>query len=273
MNAERVRMYGLEIDPLTMDAAVERCRAAMETREDLMVGMVNAAKIVNMSRDTHLRESLLTCRLVLADGQSVVWASRLLGLPLPTRVTGIDLFEKLLAVGEAEGRSVYLLGARPEVLELLRSRLRISYPALRIAGSRDGYFGEDEAAAVAADIRSSGADMLFLGMTSPLKEIFLKNWGPTLGVPVQHGVGGSFDVLAGITKRAPRAWQRMGMEWAYRLLQEPRRLWRRYLTTNTAFVVMTFREMVRPRRPFAPPATRADFPGRDLATGGDSTAA
>jgi N-acetylglucosaminyldiphosphoundecaprenol N-acetyl-beta-D-mannosaminyltransferase len=121
---------------------------------------------------------------------------------------------------------------------------------LRIVGSRDGYFTDDEAAEVAADIRACGADMLFLGITSPKKEIFLGRYSDELSVPVLHGVGGSFDVLAGMTRRAPERWQKMGMEWAYRLLQEPRRMWRRYLITNSAFVAMTLQELMRPfRRP------------------------
>ena len=122
-----------------------------------------------------------------------------------------------------------------------------------IAGSRDGYFTEEESSAVAADIISARADLLFLGMTTPKKEIFLGRYGGVLGVPVMHGVGGSFDVLAGVTRRAPRLWQRLGLEWAYRVLQEPKRLWRRYLTTNVAFVGMSAAELVHPRRPYPRP--------------------
>ena len=246
MNATTVPLYGLGVHPLTLDAVVDRCRDALRSREQLLIGVVNAAKVIALTRDDHLRESLLECDLLLADGQSVVWGSRLLGHPLPERVAGIDLFERLLELGAAEGHSVYLLGARPEVLTVLQAEMRRRWPRLRIAGARDGYFTEEESAAVAGDIRRSGADMLFLGMTSPKKEIFLKTYGPALGVPILHGVGGSFDVLAGVTKRAPLSWQRVGMEWAYRLLQEPQRLWKRYLTTNSVFLLETVRERVRP---------------------------
>jgi N-acetylglucosaminyldiphosphoundecaprenol N-acetyl-beta-D-mannosaminyltransferase len=123
---------------------------------------------------------------------------------------------------------------------------------LCIAGSRDGYFSDGEAAGVAAEIREAKPDMLVLGMTSPKKELFLGRYGASLGVPVLHGVGGSFDILAGITRRAPEIWQRLGMEWAYRVLQEPGRLWRRYLKTNTAFLVLTAHELVRPTHPYRP---------------------
>jgi N-acetylglucosaminyldiphosphoundecaprenol N-acetyl-beta-D-mannosaminyltransferase len=240
-------MYGLTLDALTMDQVLDRCHAALQTRSRMLIGVVNAAKVISLGRDDRLRDSLLECDVLLADGQSVVWASKLIGdTPLPERVAGIDLFERLLELAESNDRGVFLLGARPEVLATLKDRLAERFPKLRIVGARDGYFTDDQAAEVAAQIRESGADMLFLGMTSPKKEIFLKEYGPVLGVPILHGVGGSFDVFAGVTRRAPQAWQRAGMEWAYRLVQEPRRLWRRYLRTNSEFIVRTARERLRP---------------------------
>jgi N-acetylglucosaminyldiphosphoundecaprenol N-acetyl-beta-D-mannosaminyltransferase len=239
-------LYGLQIDPIRMDDVVARCRAAVDTHTPLLLGVLNAAKVVNLKKDPVLRDALLQCDLLLADGQSIVWASKLLGRPLPERVAGIDIFEQLLAVAEKDGRSIYLLGARPDVLEKLVVRLGMRFPRLRIAGRHHGYFKEEEGATIAADIQASGADMLFLGMVSPKKEIFLGNFASRLDVPVLHGVGGSFDILAGITKRAPLLWQRMGIEWLYRVLQEPRRMWRRYLTTNFWFLLLTARELVAP---------------------------
>ncbi|MDB5560933.1 MAG: N-acetylglucosaminyldiphosphoundecaprenol N-acetyl-beta-D-mannosaminyltransferase [Hyphomicrobiales bacterium] len=242
----RQLMFGLYIDPLRMDEALARCERALTTRRPMLLGVLNAAKVVNLHRDRLLRDSLLECDLLLADGQSVVWASRLLRHPLPERVAGIDIFEQLLALAHRDSRSVYLLGAKPDVLHRLEQRIAERWPGLKIAGSQHGYFSDVESEAIAADIRGSGADMLFLGMGSPKKEIFLGKYGPSLGVPVLHGVGGSFDILAGITRRAPLSWQRAGMEWAYRLLQEPRRMWRRYLITNTAFLLLTAREAISP---------------------------
>jgi N-acetylglucosaminyldiphosphoundecaprenol N-acetyl-beta-D-mannosaminyltransferase len=188
--------------------------------------------------------------VLVADGQSVVWASRLLRRRLPERVAGVDLFERLLELAARDGWSVYLLGARADVLATLQQRLGERFPALKIAGARDGYFPDTASPTVAADITESGADMLFLGMTSPKKEIFLGDYGETLGVPVLHGVGGSFDILAGITKRAPQLWQRLGLEWLYRVVQEPRRLWRRYLTTNATFIALVLRELIRRQPPY-----------------------
>lgn len=240
----RRRLFGLQVDALTAGEVVALAESSLESRERLLIGVVNAAKVVHLRSDRLLRESLLGCDVLLADGQSVVWASRLLGQPLPERVAGIDLFELLLGLADRDHRSIYLLGARPAVLAAVEQRIAADWPGAQIAGSRDGYFDSTEAPQVAKDIASSGADMIFLAMPSPKKEIFLGTHGAALGVPVMHGVGGSFDVLGGLTKRAPERWQRWGLEWLYRVLQEPGRLWKRYLTTNTAFLALLLRERV-----------------------------
>lgn len=250
MASERQLIFGMYMDPLRMDDVVDRCKTAISTRRRMLVGVLNAAKIVNLRRDTLLRNSLIECDMVVADGQAVVWASKILGRPLPERIAGIDLFVRLLALADAECRPVALLGARPDVLKSMEDAIRNRYPNLKIAFSHHGYFKTEEAEAIASGIRNSGADMLFLGMVSPKKEIFLATYGASLGVPILHGVGGSFDVLAGLTKRAPALWQKLGMEWAYRVMQEPRRLWWRYLSTNSSFIQLMARELVVPTRPF-----------------------
>jgi N-acetylglucosaminyldiphosphoundecaprenol N-acetyl-beta-D-mannosaminyltransferase len=239
-------LLGMPFDPFTLDDAVLSCQDALAGRRRMLVGVVNAAKAVNLRRDPLLRDSLLECDMLLADGQSVVWAGRILRKPLPERVAGIDLFEALLELADREGRSVFLLGARPDVLATVISIVGSRWPGVVIAGARDGYFTDEEAPSVAAEIRGSSPDMLFLGMTSPRKEIFLSCYGDTLNVPILHGVGGSFDVVAGVVKRAPARWQRVGMEWAYRLMQEPGRLWQRYLRTNTTFLALVVKDMVNP---------------------------
>lgn len=242
--AARPTLFGLQVDATTMANAVERCSRAVDEDTRVLIGVLNAAKVVKMRKDPWLRDSLLECDMLVADGQAVVWASRILGTPLPERIAGIDLFEQLLAQADSRRLRIYLLGATGEVLDALRAEIERRFPRVTIAGARDGYFSEDDAPQVAAAIRESGAHMLFIGMPSPRKEIFLGTYGETLNVPVLHGVGGSFDVLAGKTRRAPLLWQRTGMEWAYRLLQEPRRMWRRYLTTNTSFIALLVKERI-----------------------------
>jgi N-acetylglucosaminyldiphosphoundecaprenol N-acetyl-beta-D-mannosaminyltransferase len=172
-----------------------------------------------------------------------------LGDPLPERVAGIDLMQALFALAARNGYGVYILGARAEVLERAVEELRGRHPGLRVVGCRDGYFGPEEDAEVAREIREARPDMLFVAISSPRKEYFLGEQGPGLGVPFAMGVGGAIDVIAGETRRAPRWMQRLGLEWLYRLAQEPRRLLRRYATTNGRFVALVARDWVRRRRP------------------------
>jgi N-acetylglucosaminyldiphosphoundecaprenol N-acetyl-beta-D-mannosaminyltransferase len=264
MPGQRQLLFGMYMDALRMDDVIERCHTALVTRRPLLLGVLNAAKIVELRKNALLRQSLMECDLLLADGQSIVWASKLLRRPLPERVAGIDIFSRLLLLAYCEGRSVAFLGARPEVLEEMQHVLAKRFPGLNIAYSHHGYYDAAEAGQIAAGIRESRADMLFLGMTSPKKEIFLASYGASLNVPVLHGVGGSFDIMAGLTRRAPIAWQKCGMEWAYRLLQEPRRLWWRYLRTNTSFVQLTAHEMLHPDSPYTFGADRNVTPGNSM---------
>jgi len=131
---------------------------------------------------------------------------------------------------------VYFLGARQNILEDLLSYVSKTYPNLVIAGARNGYYSETDEPEIAAAIKQSEADIIFIGITSPKKEIFLLKWKNELGVSICHGVGGSFDVLAGKVERAPELLQRYGLEWLYRVYQEPRRMWKRYLVTNSKFI-------------------------------------
>ncbi len=199
----RRNLFGLSIDAVTMSQAVARCREAIDHGEQLSIGVLNAAKIVSMRRNPELRAAVAGSDMILADGQAVVWASRLLGEPLPERVAGIDLFTELLAEAERTGDRVYFLGARPEVLATVVTEVGRRFPGLLVAGAHDGYYPAGAEGEIAEDIRRSRTDMLFLGMSSPRKELFLDEWGPATKAHVVHGVGGSFDIMAGVTKRAP----------------------------------------------------------------------
>jgi N-acetylglucosaminyldiphosphoundecaprenol N-acetyl-beta-D-mannosaminyltransferase len=240
-------LFGIPVAAVGMADVLARVDRAVRRRERLHLAVGNAAKVVNMRRDASLRRAVVDSDLVLADGASVVWASRLLGRPLPERVAGIDLMMAILARGSREGYRVFCLGATAEVLAAACARIARDFPGVKLVGRRHGYFTELEEPALAAEIAAARADVLFVAMTSPRKERFLARWAGRLGVPVCHGVGGSFDVLAGKVRRAPAAWQRLGLEWLYRLQQEPRRLGRRYLVTNTVFCWMLARELMRSR--------------------------
>lgn len=236
--SRRADILGCQIDRLSMEETLAAIQSAIAAGQYTQHMAINAAKIVAMHDDPKLCQIIDGCGLVNADGQSVVWASRLLGDPLPERVAGIDLMDALLGLAESHGYRVYFLGARAEVLERAVGRLRESYPGLQVAGAQDGYFADAEAPEVCEAIRASDADVLFVAMTSPRKEYFLGEYGPQLGVPFVMGVGGSIDVIAGATRRAPAAWQRLGLEWLFRLLQEPRRMFRRYAVANTRFIAL-----------------------------------
>jgi N-acetylglucosaminyldiphosphoundecaprenol N-acetyl-beta-D-mannosaminyltransferase len=241
--APRAQVLGCEIDRLELSEVVERCKRHIDARVPAQHMAVNAAKVVAMHDDPDLLRLVNRCEIVTADGQAVVWASRLLGDPLPSRVTGIDLMLELLGLAEAKGYGVYVLGGRGEIVERAVARMRCLHPDLRIVGHRDGYFSEEEERDVVAAIRRAKPDLLFVAMSSPRKEQFIGEWREEMNVPFCMGVGGSIDVLAGVTRRAPEPLQRLGLEWAYRLAQEPRRLLRRYLVGNSRFLALTLRQV------------------------------
>src|SRR5699024_9033678 len=170
-----------------------------------------------------------------------------LNKPLKERVAGIDLFENLLGLADQKGYSIYLLGAKPRVLEILVQKLSNRYSPHLIAGAHHGYFSKDEEIKLVNAINNSGAKLLFVAMSSPKKEIFLDTHKTGLqNINFFMGVGGSFDVLAGKTKRAPKWMQNLGLEWFYRFIQEPKRMWKRYLIGNTKFISLVLKEKFRP---------------------------
>jgi N-acetylglucosaminyldiphosphoundecaprenol N-acetyl-beta-D-mannosaminyltransferase len=224
-----------------MEETLERVEAIVLSGRPHQHMALNAAKFAAMERNEALREAVRNSDLINADGASIVFASRLLGAPLPERVAGIDLFQAVTARAAERGWRVYFLGAKPEVVEKTVRLLRERHPALIVAGARDGYFKDDEAPAVAEAIRASRADVLFVAISPPRKEIFLARWMPVMGVPFCMGVGGSFDVIAGVSRRAPPLMQKVGLEWFYRFLQEPRRLGRRMWVENGRFALRVLR--------------------------------
>jgi N-acetylglucosaminyldiphosphoundecaprenol N-acetyl-beta-D-mannosaminyltransferase len=242
-----VDILGVSVGAFTMEELLGVIDESVASRQQLLLGVVNAAKLVNARKDAELMRSLKEADLILADGAPVVWLSRLLGTPLPQRLAGIDIMYRILERASARQYRVYFLGAKPEVLQRVVEITAKQYPYAVVAGHRDGYFNDSEAEVVAQDIRNSRADILFVAMSSPRKENFLAKWYDFMQVPVCHGVGGSFDVMAGVTKRAPHWMQDCGLEWFYRLIQEPRRMWKRYLVTNTMFIMLGVGAVIRAR--------------------------
>ncbi len=232
---------------MTMQDVIAASDHAIINRTPLLIGVVNVAKLVNARKNPELKISLEEADFTVADGLPVVWLSRLCGRPLPQRVAGIDIMQELLKLADQKHYGVFFLGAKQNVVEKVVEWTRNHHPGVRIAGFRDGYFQKDQEQQVAEEIRDSHADILFVAITPPKKEIFLRKYSKMMGVPVCHGVGGSFDVVAGLTKRAPVWMQKTGMEWFYRVMQEPGRMWKRYFVTNTKFIWLSFVEILKCR--------------------------
>ncbi|MBN3565572.1 MULTISPECIES: WecB/TagA/CpsF family glycosyltransferase [Burkholderia cepacia complex] len=233
----QIELFGCPMDVATVSETVDAIRSRIAHRQFTQHVVVNVAKIVNMQTDRELAASVRACDIINIDGMGVVWGARVLGFPVPERVAGVDLFDSLLGMAQEEGWPIFMLGATNPVVQRASVVVAEKYPRLRIAGVHHGYFWDDERAIVER-IRESGARLLFVAITSPRKENFINRWKADLGVDFVMGVGGTFDVVAGKVKRAPRWMQRSGLEWAYRVIQEPGRMWKRYLSTNSRFLVM-----------------------------------
>lgn len=228
-----------------MAETIERIESYIKGRRICQHVVVNVSKLVEMHRDYKLSKIVHACDIINVDGMPIVWASRLLGQPVPERVAGVDLFQKLVALCAEKEYRPFFFGARETVVRKVADVFKARYPHLNVAGFRNGYFSVDEEGDIAQMICESRADMLFVGFSSPMKENFLNKWMTVMNVPFCMGVGGSFDIVAGRTKRAPLWMQKNGLEWCYRIYQEPRRMWKRYAKTNPVFVWMVLKEYIQ----------------------------
>ena len=238
-----VTVADVPVHAVDMSGALAQIDGFIRSRAPHYNIAINAAKVVSYHEDAALRDAIDGAHLVTMDGQAVVWAARARGQLVPGRVAGADLMEELLAHSARRGYSVFLFGAQQDVVEECVARARQLYPDLVIAGYRNGYFQAADEPAIVAAIRDARPDILFLGFGSPTKEYFMTAHYRELGVPFVMGVGGTFDVFAGRVARAPRWMQRSGLEWCFRLAQEPRRMWKRYLVGNTRFLSLVARDL------------------------------
>jgi N-acetylglucosaminyldiphosphoundecaprenol N-acetyl-beta-D-mannosaminyltransferase len=245
----RVDMMGCEFDVVTESQAVEQVFSWTQSHSTTShtIITVNVAILMMARQDVRLARAISLADLVLVDGKPLVWASGWLGTPIPERVSGVDLMQRLLEVGKDRGLRVFFLGTTQERLDALERVVRDRYPGLVIAGTRNGFFGNDEYETVITQIREAKADLLLVGMPAPFKEVWCEEHREALATPAILGVGGAFDVEAGFVPRAPRWAQEAGMEWAWRLAMEPRKLWKRYLVTNSAFVLLLSRRLLKRR--------------------------
>lgn len=240
----RINIFNCPIDTYTMEETVNKIDESIQNRTHLHHVVVNAAKLVHMQKDKELYDSVVSSDIINPDGQAVVWASRFLGQALKERVAGIDLMQNLVKLASEKNYKVFFFGAKEEVVKGVVDKYSEMYSSEIIAGYRNGYFKKEEEETIAKQIASSGADILFVAISSPTKEIFLNKYKDIINTPFIMGVGGSFDVVAGKVSRAPLWMQNAGLEWFYRFLQEPRRMWKRYLVTNSLFIYYMVKEKV-----------------------------
>jgi N-acetylglucosaminyldiphosphoundecaprenol N-acetyl-beta-D-mannosaminyltransferase len=233
--SELIYLFKCPMHPWTMNKTVTTIKHRIEINQFTQHVVVNVAKLVNMQSDTILKTSVTKCNIINIDGMGIVWIARFLGYFVPERVTGIDLFYQLLIMSTQQSYSIFLLGAEQEIIKKTVENIKKIHPHLNIAGYHHGYFWNNQKVVV-DKIKKSGATLLFVAITSPKKENFINQWKDQLGVHFVMGVGGTFDIIAGKTKRAPLWMQKWGLEWVYRIVQEPKRMWKRYLITNTYFL-------------------------------------
>lgn len=239
---ERIIISNTIIDVLNVEETIHLVEQYVLKKEPLHLMGVNADKINEVNRNDRMLQIVNSCGIINADGASVVLASKFLKKPLPERVAGIDLMQSLVELSARKGYSIYLLGAKQEVVEKTADVLQNKYTSLKITGIRNGYFKDDEWQQISEEISEAQPDFVFVGITSPKKEYlieYMQNCGHKC---VFMGVGGSFDVISGNIPRAPKWMQKVNLEWLFRVMQEPKRLFKRYFVGNWIFILTILKE-------------------------------
>jgi len=241
----RIHIAGCPVDNYSMDGAIAELCRRIDSRTRTHVVFVNAAKGVQYHQNPALRDVVERADLLLPDGVPILWLSYFKGTPLSGRVAGVDLMERMVGVAAQRGYRVFFLGASADIVQKTVAIFRQRFPQLLVAGFHDGYFSLSEEETIIDKINRSHADFLLVGMSTPQKELWVDRNLAKLKVSVCEGVGGGFDVVAGLTKRAPLWMQCAGLEWLYRLLQEPGRMWKRYVLWNSSFLWLAFTDLCK----------------------------
>lgn len=238
----RITILNTVIDVLDVRQTINLVEKYVQTKTPLHLMGVNADKINEVNSNELMKHIVNSCGIINADGASVILASKYLKKPLPERVAGVDLMQSLVALSEKKGYSVYLLGAKQAVVEKTEEVLRERHPKLNIVGIHNGYFKEPDWPSISLELKEKNPDFVFVGITSPLKEYLIEYLQEQGHTSVFMGGGGSFDVISGNIPRAPLWMQKANLEWLFRVMQEPKRLFKRYFVGNWIFIKAVFKE-------------------------------
>lgn len=241
-NNPRITILNTIIDVLSVQETINLVEEYVKTKIPLHLMGVNADKINEVNGNERMKQIVNSCGIINADGASVIMASKYLKKPLPERVAGVDLMQSLVALSEKKGYSIYLLGAKQEVVEKTAEVLKNRHPKLKLVGFHNGYFKESDWPSISKELKDKNPDFVFVGSTSPLKEYLIEYLQEDGHRSVFMGVGGSFDVISGNIPRAPLWMQKANLEWLFRVMQEPRRLFKRYFVGNWVFIKAVFKE-------------------------------
>ena len=235
----------IPIHQVKMQEVLDWVEKSIQEKIPRFLCTMNAALLVWSRKSPFLKEAYQQADLITADSFVLYYVLKLLGTPVPEPLEACQIMFQFLEKTQQKGYRLYFLGAKPDILEKAIFEVKKKYPAIQIVGYHHGYFGAEEEDSIAQAIRHAKPDCLFVGMSSPLKEYFLKKYLKIMNVPISLGVGGGFDILAGQYRHAPHWMHRLGLAWFYRFLMEPRRMWKRYLTTNTIFLWLFFKIWIR----------------------------
>jgi len=243
---KRITLCGVEIDPISLDDTVAAVDSAISRKQNVFVVTPNIDHVVKLQKDPHFQEIYRQAFLSVADGVPLLWASRFLGTPLKGRVNGTDLMVSLCGLAPKKNYKVFFLGGRPGAAEKAKEKIEIRYPGVKIVGCYSPAFGfeknDAENAKIADMIKTAAPDILFVGLGAPKQEKWIFNWYQELMVPVSIGIGVSFELLGEMILRAPLWMQKTGLEWLWRLMIEPGRLWKRYLIDDPLFFKLVLKQ-------------------------------
>lgn len=220
---EQVEILGVKVDAVTMAQAVERVVNLIDGKKSSLVATANAEMLLRATHDDELKNILNAANLVVPDGAGTVWAARHLGKSMPERVAGFDLVQELMKIAPAHDFKFFLFGAAPGIADKAKAKAESLYPGIKIVGTRNGYFKADDESEIISLIKNSRADILLAALGVPKQEKWLFKYKDELNIPVSIGVGGTFDVMAGVVKRAPLWMQKARLEWLFRAMLQPSR--------------------------------------------------